>query len=82
MKQKELLKKLTDFLDGEGRKKRKHQAELRELLRQLKEKEAQLEEKRLAEGDKNKQKRLDKKLEIVKAQYAKGLETLESLESS
>jgi hypothetical protein len=36
----------------------------------------------VAEKDKKKRERLGNKLEIVKAQYAKGLETLQSLESS
>jgi phosphate:Na+ symporter len=45
-------------------------------------KEAQLEEKMLMEQGRQKRKRLSKELEIVKAQYVKGLKPLQSLETS
>lgn len=82
MKRKKLLATLTDLLGKEERRKRKHHAELNKLLKQLAEKEARLEEKLKTEKDKHKRKRLGKELEIVKAQHAKGLKTLESLELS
>lgn len=82
MKRKKLLKALSDLLDTEGRKKRKHHAELKELLDKLQEKEAHLEKKVLDEKDRHKQKRLRRELEIVKAQHAKGMETLQDLETS
>lgn len=82
MKRKKLLKALANLLDMEGRKKRKHSAELKELLEKLEVKEVQLEEKVLTEKDKRKQKRLRSELEIVKAQHAKGVETLLKLETS
>jgi predicted nucleic acid-binding Zn-ribbon protein len=82
MKRKKLLKTLADLLDGEGRKKTKHHDDLEMLLAKLKEKEVKLEEKIAQEKDKRKQKRLSRELEIAKAQYAKGLETLQSLDES
>ena len=82
MKRKKLLKSLSELLDREGRKKRTHQAELQELLNQLEEKEVRLEEKMRMEKNPHKQDRLSKELEIVRAQRAKGLEVLETLEVS
>ena len=80
MKMKKLLKTLADSLDREGRKQRKHRDELEVLLTKLEEKRAKLEEKIKAVPDGRKQKRLRMELEIVKAQHAKGLEALQSLE--
>ena len=82
MKRKKLLETLTNLLGKEKRRKRRHQAELKKLLKKLKGKEVQLEEKMLVEKDRQKRKRLSKELEIVKAQHAKGLKTLQSLEIS
>ncbi len=76
MKRKKLLKELAGLLDLEGRKKRRHYAELVELLKSLKEEEAQLQQKILAEKDMDKRKRLAKELETFKAQHAKGITTL------
>ncbi len=81
MKRKKLLKTLADLLDAEGRKKRRHSAELKELLDKLERKEALLEEKMLSETDKLRQRRLRIELDVVKAQHAKGVETLLDLES-
>ena len=81
MKKNELLKSLVELLDREGRKKRRHQAELQELLKQLKQKEVRLRKKVRMEKDKRNQKRLSKELDIVRAQHAKGLETLQNLET-
>ena len=52
------------------------------LLAKLKEKEVNLEEKIAQEKDERKQKRLSRELEIAKAQYAKGMETLQGLDES
>ena len=57
MKKKILLKTLTDLLDAEGRKMRRHRAELEELLKKLETKEIQLEEKILAEKNKHRRRR-------------------------
>ena len=82
MKRKKLLKTLADLLGGEGGKKKKHHDDLEVLLAKLKEKEVELEEKRAKAKDERKQKRLSRELDIVKAQYAKGLKTLQGLEES
>ena len=82
MKRKKLLEAIKDLLGEKQRGKRRRYDELKKLLKKLKEKEVQLEEKMLLEKDKPKRKRLGKELEIVKAQYAKGLNALQSLETS
>ncbi len=69
-------------MDGEARRKRRHEAELRELLDKLKEKKTQLHEKQLREKNKHKQEHLSKQLEIVRAQHAKGMEALQDLETT
>jgi hypothetical protein len=79
MKRKKLLNKLAEFLDMKGRKQRKHHDDLEVLLIKLKKKEADLEKELLLEKDGHKQKRLNKELDIVKAQYAKGRKTLQQL---
>ena len=82
MKRKKLLKTLGELLDRDGRKQRKHRDELEALLTKLKTKEVELEEKLLLEKDERKQMRLGRELEIVKAQHAKGAETLKGLDES
>ena len=81
MKRKRLLEALSDLLGKKSRGKRRHYQELKKLLNKLKDKEIQLEEKVLEEKDKHKRKRFEKELEIVKAQYAKGLGALQDLET-
>ena len=80
MKRKRLLEALSDLLGKKSRGKQRHYQELKKLLKKLKDKEIQLEEKVLEEKDKHKRKRFEKELEIVKAQYAKGLGALQDLE--
>ncbi len=82
MKRKKLLKTLAEFLDSEGRKQRKHRVELETLLAKLEKKQAELEEKIKAEKAGRRQERLKMELGIVKAQHAKGVETLQGLEES
>jgi len=82
MKRKKLLKTLAELLDREGRRQRQHRDELETLLTKLKKKQVGLEEKMLAERDGRKKERLGKELEIVKAQHAKGVDTLQGLEES
>ncbi len=81
MRRKKLLNKLADFLDMKGRKQRKHRDDLNALLIRLKKKKVDLEQELLQEKDGHKQKRLGKELDIVKAQYAKGLKALQDLET-
>jgi len=79
MKRKKLLKTLANFLDMDGRKQRKHREELKALLKKLREKKVELEQKMLLEKDERKRKRLGKELEIINAQRLKGLKALEDL---
>ncbi len=82
MKRKKLLKTLSEFFDADGRKQRKHRTDLADLLKKLKTKEFDLEKKLLTAKDDYKRQRLNKELEIVRAQYQKGMTTLEGLEDS
>jgi len=79
MKRKKLLNTLSRFLDMEGRKQRKHRDELKVLLKKLKEKKVELEQKMLLEQDERKLQRLGKELEIIRAQREKGLKALQDL---
>ena len=63
----------------EARNQRKHHDELKDLLKQLKQKKVELEEKLQHEKDERKRKRLGKELEIIRAQREKGLEALQDL---
>lgn len=81
MKRNKLLKTLAEFFDKEEQKKQKHHDELEKLLHELKEKEAKLEVKLREEKNEQKRKRLDEELKIAKAQHAKGIKTLQSLET-
>jgi len=82
LKRKKLLNKITDFLNMEERKQRKHRDELKVLLKKLKKKKVELEERTLSENDNRKRKRLGKELEIIKAQREKGLKALRDLMES
>jgi hypothetical protein len=82
MKRKRLLKTLTDMLDMEGYKQRKHRDELKILLKKLRKKEVELKEKLQLEKDVRKQKRLKKECDIVKAQRTKGVMALRGLKKS
>jgi predicted nucleic acid-binding Zn-ribbon protein len=79
MKRKKLLKSLARLLDMEGRKQRKHRDELKALLKELKKKKVELEQKMLHEKDERKLNRLGKELEIINAQRLKGLKALQDL---
>lgn len=82
MKRKKLLNKLAGFLDMEEHKQRKHRDELKVLLKKLKKKKVELEDKMKSEADNRKRKRLGKELEIIKAQREKGLRALRDLMES
>ncbi|MGB5259538.1 MAG: hypothetical protein WBO34_03335 [Gammaproteobacteria bacterium] len=81
MKRKKLLNKLADLLDMKGRKQRKHRDELNVLLIKLKKKKVDLKQELRQETDGHRQKRLEKELDIVEAQYVKGLEALQDLKT-
>ena len=76
MKRKKLFKSLARVVDMEGRK---HRDELKALLKELKKKKVELEQKMLHEKDERKLNRLGKELEIINAQRLKGLKTLQDL---
>lgn len=82
MKRKKLLKTLGDLLDMEGRKQRKHRDELKVLLKKLRKKEVELKAKMQLEKNERKQTRLEKEIEIIKAQRTKGVMTLRGLKVS
>ena len=79
MKKTKLLKSLARVLDMDGRKQRKHRDELKDLLKELKKKKLELEQKMLHEKDERKLNRLGKELEIINAQRLKGLKALQEL---
>lgn len=79
MKRTKLLKSLARVLDMDGRKQRKHRDELKDLLKELKKKKLELEQKMLHEKDERKLNRLGKELEIINAQRLKGLKALREL---
>jgi len=79
VKRKRLLKSLATLLDMEGRNQRKHHDELKALLKKLKKKKVELEEKMQLEKDERKLKRLGKEIEIINAQRLKGLKALQDL---
>ena len=79
MKRTKLLKSLAKVLDMDGRKQRKHRDELKALLKELKKKKVDLEQKILHEKDERKLNRLGKELEIINAQRLKGLKALQDL---
>jgi predicted nucleic acid-binding Zn-ribbon protein len=79
MKRTKLLKSLARVLDMDGRKQRKHRDELKDLLKELKKKKLELEQKMLHEKDERKLNRLGKELEIINAQRLKGLKALQEL---
>jgi hypothetical protein len=79
MKRTKLLKSLARVLDMDGRKQRKHRDELKVLLKELKIKKVELEQRMLHEKDERKLNRLGKELEIINAQRLKGLKALQEL---
>lgn len=81
MKRKKLLNKLAEFLDMKKRKQSRHHDDLELLLIKLKKKMADLEDRQLEEKDGHKRRRLEKELDIVKAQYDKGQVALQELKT-
>jgi hypothetical protein len=79
MKRKKLLKKLSDYFDMDARKLCQKRDKMKELLRQLRKKEKQLQIKHDTEEDEQKKKRLQKHLAIVHAQRVKGISALKEM---
>ena len=82
MKRKILLRRISDLLDRDARKRRKHRDELRALLKKLRKKEIELNTRMQDETSKQKRKLLGKQLEIVRAQLEKGEKTLLEIDAS
>ncbi|MBL1142498.1 MAG: hypothetical protein HND53_10740 [Proteobacteria bacterium] len=76
MKQKKLLEKLKIFFDSNAREKKKQKSDVRNVLKKLKKRERQLKEKLELESNKAKQKRLQQKIDIVRAQRKKGIKII------
>ena len=82
MKRKELLAALGDLLDRKKSKRLEHIDELKTLLAKLEKKRAELQKKIPLEKNRHRQQRLNKELEVVSAQLAKGWKNLRKLEKS
>ena len=82
MKRKKLLKKLTDYFDMDARKLCQRRNKMKELLRQLRKKERELQIKHDKEDDAEKRERLKKHLAIIHAQRIKGIKALKEMTCS
>ncbi len=77
MKQKKLLEKLKDFFDSDARERNKHKSDIKDVLKKLKKKERQLEEKLGKEIDEEKRNRIQQKIDVVYAQRKKGIKLIQ-----
>ncbi|AKH20293.1 hypothetical protein [Sedimenticola thiotaurini] len=80
MKGKKLLEKLADYLSLDQRNQRKKREKIREVLKQLREKEHQLKARIEREQDEEKRLQLTRELDIMHAQRTKGVEMLKQLQ--
>ena len=80
MKRRKLLQALSDLLDQKKSRKLKQLDELKLLLAKLEVKRIELKQEIPLEKNKRKRKRLGKELEVIAAQYEKGLKNLKKLE--
>lgn len=79
MKRKKLLENLSDFFNLDKRKQCERKDKLKEVLKQLRDKERKLQHKLECEEDEVKCKRLKKEVQIIHAQRTKGLKKLKDL---
>jgi len=79
MGRKNLLQKLADFFDMDSHARNKHKAELKELLKRLKDKEVSLKQEREQETEQEARDKLAQKIEVVHTQRKKGLAMLKEL---
>ncbi|MES9855282.1 MAG: hypothetical protein ABW166_01575 [Sedimenticola sp.] len=79
MKRKKLLKKLADYLSLDQRQLYKRREKLKDILKQLREKERKLQKEYEHEEDETRLKRLGKELDIIRAQRIKGIHTVKEL---
>lgn len=79
MKRKKLLQKLADYLSLDQRALRKKREKMREVLKQLREKEHKLKKRMEHERDTERKHRLSRELDILRAQRKKGISVLKEL---
>lgn len=79
MKRKKLLQKLADYVSLDQRSLRKKREKMREVLKQLREKEHKLKKRMDHEQDPSQQLQLSRELEILRAQRLKGIAVLKGL---
>ncbi|MEJ1298677.1 MAG: hypothetical protein RPU64_03885 [Candidatus Sedimenticola sp. (ex Thyasira tokunagai)] len=79
MKRKKLLKKLADYLSLDQRQLYKRREKLKNILKQLREKERKLQLEYKKEENESKRKRLGKEIDIIHAQRVKGINTVKKL---
>lgn len=79
MKRKKLLRKLADYLDLDRRAMLEKRDKIKQILKQLKEKEKRLRQKVDEESDEEKKSRYHRELAILRAQRLKGINSLREL---
>ncbi len=79
MKRKKLLKKLADYLSLDQRALYKRRKKLKDVLKQLREKERGLQKAYEEEQDETRKKRRGKELDTIRVQRTKGINTLKQL---
>lgn len=79
MKRKKLLRKLADYLDLDRRAMLEKRDKIKQILKQLKEKEKRLRQKTEEESDEEKKSRYHRELAILRAQRLKGINSLREL---
>ncbi len=79
MSSQELLKRLSDYLDMGKKKRAKYVKELKQLLKELKEKEKKLIAKCAVTPEGEKHKMLNREVAVIHAKRKKGLKALKKL---
>lgn len=79
MKRKKLLHKLADYLNLDQRTLKMKREKMKLILKQLREKERNLQQKAEHEKDEQKKSRLAKELDVLRAQRLKGISALKAL---
>jgi hypothetical protein len=79
MKRKKLLRKLADYLDLDRRAMLEKRDKIKQILKQLKEKEKKLRQKAAEEEEEENKSRYYRELAILRAQRLKGIQTLREL---
>lgn len=82
MKLKKILDNVTRLLSAERNTQLEQYKQLKKLLKELRKKRTELEDKISSEDDEGLQKELSDKLKIIDAQRYKGLELLKELKKS